>query len=55
MPFQGGCSFEIMLRGGCLFEEMQYKQSYDCMKVLSNNIFLGAVLVLVVSYGYTCK
>ena len=33
MPFQGGYSFEIMLRGGCLsklgclFEEMQYKQS----------------------------
>ena len=25
------------------------------MKVLSNNIFLGAVLVLVVSYGYTYK
>ena len=25
------------------------------MKVLSNNIFLGAVLVPVVSYGYTCK
>ena len=25
------------------------------MKVLSNNIFLGAVLVLDVSYGYTCK